>query len=129
MAMWGTAGLFSVQNFDLFASLTGAEGSFVSLGSFLQNFESNPDTAQVFNFNTTTAQFIRMDIKDRDRRVRYAVKKYEPSQINSTITFISDIIIAPSTEPRIRFFSTPSFINGVCWQCVAAIPRDRYPST
>jgi hypothetical protein len=64
MAMWGTAGVTSVKDFDLFASLTGVDGSFVSLGSFVQNFESGADTAQVFNFNTTTAQFIRMDITD-----------------------------------------------------------------
>ncbi|MEQ8963895.1 MAG: PEP-CTERM sorting domain-containing protein [Coleofasciculus sp. C2-GNP5-27] len=61
MAMWGTGGTFSVQNFDLFASETGADSSFVSLGSFVQNFESGADSAQVFNFGTTTAQFIRMD--------------------------------------------------------------------
>jgi len=64
MAMWGTAGTLSAQDFDLFASLTGANGSFVSLGSFVQDFEDGVDTAQVFNFNTTTAQFIRMDITD-----------------------------------------------------------------
>ncbi|MEQ8969180.1 MAG: PEP-CTERM sorting domain-containing protein [Coleofasciculus sp. C1-SOL-03] len=64
MAMWGTAGVTSVKDFDLFASLTGVDGSFVSLGSFVQNFQAGADTAQVFNFNTTTAQFIRMDITD-----------------------------------------------------------------
>lgn len=64
MAMWGSVNNFSVQNFDLFASLTGAEGSFVSLGSFVQDLELGDDPAQVFNFNATTAQFIRMDIKD-----------------------------------------------------------------
>lgn len=64
MAMWGSGGTFSVQNFDLFASLTGADGSFVSLGSFVQNQDFGADPAQVFNFGTTTAQFIRMDITD-----------------------------------------------------------------
>ncbi|NEP78816.1 MAG: discoidin domain-containing protein [Okeania sp. SIO3B3] len=62
IAMWGTSGLFSAENFELFASLTGEDGSFVSLGSFVQNLESGNETAQVFNFSTTTAQFIRMDI-------------------------------------------------------------------
>jgi hypothetical protein len=53
-----------LTNFDLFASETGDTGSFVSLGSFLQDFESGTDTAQVFDFAPTTAQFIRMDIQD-----------------------------------------------------------------
>jgi hypothetical protein len=64
MAMWGTAGVLSATNFDLFASETGDTGSFVGLGSFLQDFESGTDTAQVFDFAPTTAQFIRMDIQD-----------------------------------------------------------------
>jgi hypothetical protein len=64
MAMWGTSSLFTARNFDLFASETGNDGSFVGLGSFLQDYETGLDTAQVFDFAPTTAQFIRMDIKD-----------------------------------------------------------------
>jgi hypothetical protein len=98
MAMWGTAGLFSVQNFDLFASLTGADSSFVSLGSFLQDFESGADTAQVFEFAPTTAQFIRMDIKD----------SYQPPNRNDVgigeVAFrTADVTPEPVPEPMTVF--------------------------
>ena len=64
MVMWGTAGFLSAQKFELFASVTGDPSSFTSLGSFLQDFEFNTDKAQVFDFGSTMAQFIRMDIVD-----------------------------------------------------------------
>lgn len=95
MAMWGSVNLFSVQNFDLFASLTGAEGSFVSLGSFFQNLEIGTDPAQVFNFNTTTAQFIRMDIKD----------SYSPLNVGiGEVAFkTADVTPEPVPEPMTVF--------------------------
>jgi hypothetical protein len=64
MALWNFSAdpSFGVSDFELFASSTGNAGSFMSLGSFNANAQSQPSSAQVFNFNPTAAQFIRMDI-------------------------------------------------------------------
>jgi len=65
MALWNfsVGPSLGVSDFELLASSTGNAGSFMSLGSFNANPEtSQPSSAQVFNFNPTAAQFIRMDI-------------------------------------------------------------------
>ena len=91
MAMWGTSGLFSAENFELLASLTGEETSFVTLGSFVQNLESGIETAQIFDFSTTTAQFIRMDITSSyisNNRVGIGEVAFEGQPIPEPLTIL-----------------------------------------
>lgn len=62
MALFNHTSLWGVKDFKLFASSTGDDGSYTSLGSFTADKIGEPSFAQVFNFDTTAAQFIKMDI-------------------------------------------------------------------